>query len=264
MGVGGGGVGVAGWMGGWLGEEGQEGQEGGQYVMILLPLPLPLPCPWPPALPPPAPACCAATAAAAAAVLLLTASPLRLPPPLPPPSPGLGRMPWMPSWTCGSTTCPTTCASPSTRVGGWGRLGLACGGMSGKEGSGSARGLWRGAGRRGQPGPGLGGGLGALPVGLGRRGAVAVERFTCQTPCPNPPPVPSPPHPPPDPTAHLPHPNPRCPPSPTSADVRCGHWFSVRAKGGRVTLEQRPDLLQRAEPRICAFDIGEGLGFRVS
>lgn len=26
-------------------------------------------------------------------------------------------------------------------------------------------------------------------------------------------------------------------------------------QGGRVTLEQRPDLLQRAEVRICAFDI---------
>ena len=26
-------------------------------------------------------------------------------------------------------------------------------------------------------------------------------------------------------------------------------------QGGIVTLEHRPDLLQRAEPRICAFDI---------
>lgn len=26
-------------------------------------------------------------------------------------------------------------------------------------------------------------------------------------------------------------------------------------QGGRVTLERREDLLQRAEPRICAFDI---------
>lgn len=42
----------------------------------------------------------------------------------------------------------------------------------------------------------------------------------------------------------------------SAADVRCGHWFTVRAKGGRVTLERRADLLQRAEPRICAFDIG--------
>eukprot|EP00884_Botryococcus_braunii_P021811 jgi/Botrbrau1/8313/Bobra.0081s0002.1 len=38
-------------------------------------------------------------------------------------------------------------------------------------------------------------------------------------------------------------------------DIRCGHWFTVRAKGGKVTLERRADLLQRAEPRICAFDI---------
>ena len=26
-------------------------------------------------------------------------------------------------------------------------------------------------------------------------------------------------------------------------------------QGGKVSLEPRPDLLQRAEPRICAFDI---------
>ncbi|EFN52544.1 hypothetical protein CHLNCDRAFT_26745 [Chlorella variabilis] len=39
------------------------------------------------------------------------------------------------------------------------------------------------------------------------------------------------------------------------SDVRCGHWFTVRAKGGKVTLERRADLLQRAEPRVCAFDI---------
>jgi hypothetical protein len=29
----------------------------------------------------------------------------------------------------------------------------------------------------------------------------------------------------------------------------------LRAQGGKVTLERRVDLLQRAEPRICAFDI---------
>lgn len=39
------------------------------------------------------------------------------------------------------------------------------------------------------------------------------------------------------------------------ADVRCGHWFAVRAAHGQVTLTRRADLLQRAEPRICAFDI---------
>lgn len=38
-------------------------------------------------------------------------------------------------------------------------------------------------------------------------------------------------------------------------DVRCGHWFTVRATGGTCSLEHRKDLLQRAEPRICAFDI---------
>lgn len=38
-------------------------------------------------------------------------------------------------------------------------------------------------------------------------------------------------------------------------DVRAGHWFTVRATSGKVTLERRADLLQRAEPRICAFDI---------
>ncbi|KAL4450230.1 hypothetical protein ABPG77_010899 [Micractinium sp. CCAP 211/92] len=38
-------------------------------------------------------------------------------------------------------------------------------------------------------------------------------------------------------------------------DTRCGHWFTVKAKGGKVALERRADLLQRAEPRICAFDI---------
>lgn len=38
-------------------------------------------------------------------------------------------------------------------------------------------------------------------------------------------------------------------------DVRAGHWFMVSAKGGKVSLTRRADLLQRAEPRICAFDI---------
>lgn len=38
-------------------------------------------------------------------------------------------------------------------------------------------------------------------------------------------------------------------------DVRAGHWFMVSAAGGKVSLSPRPDLLQRAEPRICAFDI---------
>lgn len=38
-------------------------------------------------------------------------------------------------------------------------------------------------------------------------------------------------------------------------DVRAGHWFTVKASGGKVSMERRTDLLQRAEPRICAFDI---------
>ena len=29
----------------------------------------------------------------------------------------------------------------------------------------------------------------------------------------------------------------------------------VYAQEGRISLEHRPDLLKRAEPRICAFDI---------
>lgn len=38
-------------------------------------------------------------------------------------------------------------------------------------------------------------------------------------------------------------------------DVRCGRWYTVRAESGRVKLEQRTDLLQRVEVRVCAFDI---------
>ncbi len=38
-------------------------------------------------------------------------------------------------------------------------------------------------------------------------------------------------------------------------DVRCGHWYTVRCAEGATSLERRADLLQRAEPRICAFDI---------
>ena len=37
--------------------------------------------------------------------------------------------------------------------------------------------------------------------------------------------------------------------------VRCGHWHTVRASHGHVSLAHRADLLQRGEPRICAFDI---------
>ncbi|KXZ56812.1 hypothetical protein GPECTOR_1g731 [Gonium pectorale] len=38
-------------------------------------------------------------------------------------------------------------------------------------------------------------------------------------------------------------------------DVRVGHWYTVRCREGVTALERRADLLQRAEPRICAFDI---------
>ncbi|GLC51172.1 hypothetical protein PLESTB_000473800 [Pleodorina starrii] len=38
-------------------------------------------------------------------------------------------------------------------------------------------------------------------------------------------------------------------------DVRVGHWYTVRCHEGLTSLERRADLLQRAEPRICAFDI---------
>ncbi|KAG1663133.1 hypothetical protein FOA52_000655 [Chlamydomonas sp. UWO 241] len=38
-------------------------------------------------------------------------------------------------------------------------------------------------------------------------------------------------------------------------DVRCAHWFTVSLVDGIPRLERRADLLQRAEPRICAWDI---------
>lgn len=38
-------------------------------------------------------------------------------------------------------------------------------------------------------------------------------------------------------------------------DVRCGLWYSVFVEHGSVQLKLREDLLQRAEPTICAFDI---------
>ena len=37
--------------------------------------------------------------------------------------------------------------------------------------------------------------------------------------------------------------------------VRCGYWYGVRASHGHVSLAWREDLVQRGEPRICAFDI---------
>jgi DNA polymerase epsilon subunit 1 len=38
-------------------------------------------------------------------------------------------------------------------------------------------------------------------------------------------------------------------------DVRAGHWYTVRASGGRVSLSRRADLVQRADPVVCAWDI---------
>jgi hypothetical protein len=38
-------------------------------------------------------------------------------------------------------------------------------------------------------------------------------------------------------------------------DVRCGHWYTATATEGHVALTPRPDLIFRAEPRVCAFDI---------
>ncbi|XP_061359270.1 DNA polymerase epsilon catalytic subunit A-like [Gastrolobium bilobum] len=38
-------------------------------------------------------------------------------------------------------------------------------------------------------------------------------------------------------------------------DIRCGQWYDVGVSNTGVTLEKRTDLLQRAEVRICAFDI---------
>eukprot|EP00897_Mesotaenium_endlicherianum_P006205 jgi/Mesen1/5612/ME000282S04761 len=38
-------------------------------------------------------------------------------------------------------------------------------------------------------------------------------------------------------------------------DVRCGFWYTVAVEHGEVRVERRRDLLQRAEPRVCAFDI---------
>ena len=38
-------------------------------------------------------------------------------------------------------------------------------------------------------------------------------------------------------------------------DARCGQWYTVKVDSSKVTLENRVDLLQRAEVRVCAFDI---------
>ncbi|EPS63800.1 hypothetical protein M569_10982, partial [Genlisea aurea] len=38
-------------------------------------------------------------------------------------------------------------------------------------------------------------------------------------------------------------------------DVRCGQWYDVSVSSSGITLQRRKDLLQRAEVRVCAFDI---------
>lgn len=41
----------------------------------------------------------------------------------------------------------------------------------------------------------------------------------------------------------------------TWADIRCGLWYMVSVESSQTKLERRTDLLQRAEVRVCAFDI---------
>ncbi|XP_057988015.1 DNA polymerase epsilon catalytic subunit A isoform X2 [Hevea brasiliensis] len=38
-------------------------------------------------------------------------------------------------------------------------------------------------------------------------------------------------------------------------DIRCGQWYDVSVSNRGILLEKRTDLLQRAEVRVCAFDI---------
>ncbi|KAL6508691.1 DNA polymerase epsilon catalytic subunit A [Orobanche gracilis] len=38
-------------------------------------------------------------------------------------------------------------------------------------------------------------------------------------------------------------------------DIRCGQWYDVSVSSAGITVEKRPDLLQCAEVRVCAFDI---------
>ena len=40
-----------------------------------------------------------------------------------------------------------------------------------------------------------------------------------------------------------------------SADARCGQLYTVKVDSSKVTLQNRVDLLQRAEVHVCAFDI---------
>ncbi|XP_050220537.1 DNA polymerase epsilon catalytic subunit A-like isoform X2 [Mercurialis annua] len=38
-------------------------------------------------------------------------------------------------------------------------------------------------------------------------------------------------------------------------DIRCGQWYDISVSSTGIMLEKRTDLLQRAEVRVCAFDI---------
>jgi DNA polymerase elongation subunit (family B) len=38
-------------------------------------------------------------------------------------------------------------------------------------------------------------------------------------------------------------------------DIRIGKWYTVKAKGGQVTMEVIEDRLKRADPVVLAFDI---------
>lgn len=40
-----------------------------------------------------------------------------------------------------------------------------------------------------------------------------------------------------------------------NSDIRCGLWYDVSVSSSEITVERRPDLLQRAEVHVCAFDI---------
>lgn len=39
------------------------------------------------------------------------------------------------------------------------------------------------------------------------------------------------------------------------SDIRCGKWYDVGVSSSGILLDERDDLLQRAEVHVCAFDI---------
>ncbi len=41
----------------------------------------------------------------------------------------------------------------------------------------------------------------------------------------------------------------------TNVDIHCGNWYTVKPKDGTVTLDLRADIVQRADPKVLAFDI---------